>query len=110
MRKGYRLGRFINCPAELLEVGLVGATLMGIALCRLLKSEIGKSPKAVAYTQVPRRRPIFPGRHHPSIVGAGAFHFRVRDGNEWVHPARATRERHHYIIVDESSARDSENC
>ena len=38
----------------------------------------------------PRHRPIVPGGCPPSIVGAGAFHDRVRDGNGWVRPARAT--------------------
>ncbi len=38
----------------------------------------------------PRRRPIFPRSHPRSIVGAGAFHFRVREGNGWSHPAKAT--------------------
>src|SRR5688500_18969201 len=32
--------------------------------------------------------PSYPG----SIVGAEAFHFRVRDGNGWIHLALATRE------------------
>ena len=39
----------------------------------------------------PRHRPIVPGGCPPSIVGAGAFHDRVRDGNGWVRPARATK-------------------
>jgi hypothetical protein len=30
-----------------------------------------------------RQRPIVPGACAPSIVGAGAFHGRVRDGNGW---------------------------
>ena len=38
----------------------------------------------------PWHRPIVPGGCPPSIVGAGAFHDRVRDGNGWVRPARAT--------------------
>ena len=29
------------------------------------------------------RKPIFPGRHQPSIFGAGELNFRVRDGNGW---------------------------
>ena len=36
-------------------------------------------------------RPIFPGLGDPSIVGAGAFHYRVRHGNGWDHSALATR-------------------
>src|SRR5580765_7508195 len=36
-------------------------------------------------------RPIFPGLDDPSIVGAGAFHDRVRQGNGWDHSALATR-------------------
>src|SRR4051794_16467540 len=36
-------------------------------------------------------RPIFPGLDDPSIVGAGAFHCRVRHGNGWAHSALATR-------------------
>ena len=47
-----------------------------------------------------RRRPIFPERHHSSIVGAGAFHFRVRDGNGWGHTARATEGWINYIVID----------
>ena len=30
-----------------------------------------------------RRRPIFPGRFHPSIVGARKLNYRVRNGNGW---------------------------
>ena len=37
------------------------------------------------------RRPIFPHPCKCSIVGAGAFHFRVRDGNGWVRLAHATK-------------------
>ena len=29
------------------------------------------------------RRPIFPGRRRPSIVGTGELNFRVRNGNGW---------------------------
>jgi hypothetical protein len=39
----------------------------------------------------PWHRPIFPRSCPRSIVSAGAFHFRVRDGNGWVHPALATK-------------------
>jgi hypothetical protein len=35
--------------------------------------------------------PIFPEGYPSSIVGAGAFHCRVRDGNGWCHPAQNTR-------------------
>src|SRR4030088_1006406 len=42
-------------------------------------------------TERPWHRPIFPGLDDPSIVGAGAFHYRVRHGNGWVHSALATR-------------------
>jgi hypothetical protein len=38
----------------------------------------------------PRRRPIVPPGRPGSIVGAGAFHGRVRDGNGWGRPAPAT--------------------
>ena len=38
----------------------------------------------------PWHRPIVPGGCPPSIVGAGAFHDRVREGNGWGHPAGAT--------------------
>ena len=37
--------------------------------------------------------PIFPEGYPSSIVGAGAFHCRVRDGNGWCHPAQNTRTR-----------------
>ncbi len=37
------------------------------------------------------QRPIFPQPYDRSIVGAGAFHFRVRYGNGWDHSALATR-------------------
>ena len=42
-------------------------------------------------TEWPWHRPIFPGLDDPSIVGAGAFHCRVRHGNGWDHSALATR-------------------
>src|SRR3954447_10848464 len=42
-------------------------------------------------TEWPWHRPIFPGLDDPSIVGAGAFHYRVRHGNGWDHSALATR-------------------
>ena len=42
-------------------------------------------------TDRPWHRPIFPGLGDPSIVGAGAFHCRVRNGNGWDHSALATR-------------------
>src|SRR5581483_1303068 len=35
--------------------------------------------------------PIFPGGCPPSIVGAGTFHDRVRDGNGWGHAARTAK-------------------
>ena len=34
--------------------------------------------------------PIFPGRHQPSILGAGELNFRVRDGNGWTLAAIST--------------------
>ena len=30
-----------------------------------------------------RRRPIFPGRFRPSIVGTEELNYRVRNGNGW---------------------------
>src|SRR3979490_2552234 len=42
-------------------------------------------------TEWPWHRPVFPGLGDPSIVGAGAFHYRVRHGNGWDHSALATR-------------------
>jgi hypothetical protein len=36
-------------------------------------------------------RPIFSGGCPPNIVGATAFHSRVRDGSEWFHYAMDTR-------------------
>ena len=39
----------------------------------------------------PWQRHIFPGSCPPSIVCAGAFHFRVRDGNGWVRSAPVTK-------------------
>ena len=36
-------------------------------------------------------RPIFSGGYPPNIVGATAFHNRVRDGSEWFHCAMDTR-------------------
>jgi hypothetical protein len=38
----------------------------------------------------PWHRPIVPRGCPRSIVGAGAFHDRVREGNGWVRPAGAT--------------------
>jgi hypothetical protein len=37
-----------------------------------------------------RQRPIVPASHPASIVGAGALHDRVRDGNGWDRSARVT--------------------
>ena len=39
----------------------------------------------------PWRRPIFPRLRGRSIVGATAFHFRVRDGNGWFRCAPITK-------------------
>ena len=39
----------------------------------------------------PWQRHIFPKSRPLSIVCAGAFHFRVRDGNGWFHSALVTR-------------------
>ena len=54
----------------------------------------GARPAACARAGRVRRRcwrwPIFPGGCPPSIVGAAAFHFRVRDGNGWGHRALIT--------------------
>ena len=47
--------------------------------------------RARVATEWPWHRPIFPGLDDPSIVGAGAFHYRVRYGNGWAHSALATR-------------------
>ena len=33
----------------------------------------------------------FRGAYRPTIIGATAFHFRVRDGNGWGHCAMVTR-------------------
>ena len=38
------------------------------------------------------QRHIFPEGFPSSIVCAGAFHFRVRDGNGWFHSAKVTRK------------------
>jgi hypothetical protein len=38
------------------------------------------SPKTVVSCW---RKPIFPGRHQPSIFGTSELNFRVRDGNGW---------------------------
>ena len=43
--------------------------------------------------KAPWRWLIFPCPCEHSIVSAGAFHFRVRYGNGWCHPALITRER-----------------
>ena len=37
-----------------------------------------------------RRRPTLPRRNRRSTIGAGGFHFRVRDGNGWDTSAIAT--------------------
>ncbi|MBM2812154.1 MAG: hypothetical protein HW416_2913 [Chloroflexi bacterium] len=42
---------------------------------------------------------IFPESCLSSIVDAGAFHFRVRDGNGWVHLARNTRTSLESVIL-----------
>ena len=36
------------------------------------------------------RRPIFPGRYQPSIVGTAQLNFRVRNGNGWTLCAKDT--------------------
>jgi hypothetical protein len=40
--------------------------------------------------QNPPHRPTLPGPCGPSTIGAGAFHFRVRNGNGWFHAAKGT--------------------
>ena len=44
--------------------------------------------------QVLWRRPILPEGCPSSIVGAGGFHYRVRDVNGWGTAAMTTRNRH----------------
>ena len=88
-------------------------------ICRQQKSH----PKRVAFSSQPmalifRRerhglscwsecftwhRPIFSGGYPPNIVGATAFHSRVRDGSEWFHCAMDTR-------IDIRSQVNPENC
>ena len=40
----------------------------------------------------------FPTQLPRSIVGAGAFHVRVRDGNGWDHPALATKATRNHAL------------
>src|SRR4030043_1266268 len=42
--------------------------------------------------KAPWQRHIFPEGFPSSIVCAGAFHFRVRDGNGWFHSAQVTKK------------------
>ncbi len=42
---------------------------------------------------------IFSQRSSPSIVCAEAFHFRVRDGNGWVHLSLTTKRLLNYSIA-----------
>ena len=52
-------------------------------------------------------RPIFSGGYPPNIVGAAAFHSRVRDGSEWFHYAMDTR----IVIIDGLHSQvNPENC
>ena len=47
--------------------------------------------RAFSIEIIPWQRLIFPHLRGCSIVGAMAFHFRVRDGNGWDHHALTTR-------------------
>ena len=42
-----------------------------------------KSEQPKLFASLCRRRPIFPGRFHPSIVGTEELNYRVRNGNGW---------------------------
>src|SRR3982074_3624443 len=61
------------------------------AKCAALSDDLQPEGWARVATEWPWHRPIFPGLGDPSIVGAGAFHYRVRHGNGWDHSALATR-------------------
>lgn len=49
-----------------------------------LFQEVGRLNLATSY---------FRGAYRPTIIGATAFHFRVRNGNGWYHCAMVTRRR-----------------
>src|SRR3982074_3854722 len=66
-------------------------TVKVYAICAALSADLQPEGWACVATEWPWHRPIFPGLGDPSIVGAGAFHYRVRHGNGWVHSALATR-------------------
>ena len=58
-------------------------------------------------------RPIFSGGYPPNIVGAAAFHNRVRDGSEWFHRAMDTRIDQHTLacaVINIRSQVNPENC
>ena len=46
-----------------------------------LFSEYNKKDKSYDLSLLCRHRPIFPGRHQPSIVGVNELNYRVRNGN-----------------------------
>ena len=53
-----------------------------------------KSPRSVCcggFVEAPGDDLLLHGLSHTTI-GAGAFHFRVRDGNGWDHTAKVARE------------------
>jgi hypothetical protein len=52
----------------------------------------GRKIDFVAKMRASWQRHIFPEGFPLSIVCAGAFHFRVRDGNGWFHSARVTKK------------------
>src|SRR5436305_6265152 len=61
------------------------------AICAVLSADLQPEGWARVAAEWPWHRPIFPVLGDPSIVGAGAFHYRVRHGNGWDHSALATR-------------------
>ena len=60
----------------------------------LVKGAVAGSEKKEA----PGQRPIFPPPPEGSIVGAEAFHFRVRNGYGWFHLALVTRGLLHVLV------------
>ncbi len=68
-------------------------------------SGIGTVKRALRSRGWSWRRPIVPRSCLGSIVGAGAFHDRVRDGNGWGHPALVTRTRPWTAALEDAEER-----
>ena len=65
---------------------------------RIVKKQTPSAREGVCFYKAPGSDLLSHGLSHTTI-GAGAFHFRVRDGNGWYHTAVSARESLEFALV-----------